>query len=143
MTAPTMNAAPVSSFHRLNRDSVQVLLVDDDGFQIELLTEQLQALGFKHIKGIQHGQAAADEIAIRASHYQLVFLDLSIPGQDGFKLMEALAQAGFVGALAIISGQDKEVLHAASLIAKLRRFTFLGAVAKPLNRVALAQLLTA
>lgn len=138
-----MHAANVSSFHRMARDAAQVLLIDDDGFQIELLTEQLQALGFKHIKGIQNGQAAADEIAIRASHYHLVFLDLSLPGQDGFKLMEALARAGFVGALAIISGQDKEVLHAASLIAQLRRFSFLGAVAKPLSRAALAQLLTA
>ena len=131
------------SYTQLPRNAVNVLLVDDDGFQIELLTEQLQALGYRHIHGMQDGKAAATEIAARAQHYHLVFLDLSLPGHDGFNLMESLAQAGFSGALAIISGQEKEVLHAASLIANLRRFTFLGAVAKPVSRAALSQLLSA
>lgn len=138
-----MNPPLPPQLARLPKGAVNVLIVDDDGFQIELLTEQLQSLGYLQIKGIQSGAEAANEITARARQYQLVFLDLSIPGQDGFKLMESLAQAGFDGALAIISGQDKEVLHAASLVAKLRRFSFLGAVAKPVSHASLAQLLSA
>jgi hypothetical protein len=55
--------------------------------------------------------------------------------------MESLAKAGYTGALIIVSGQSDDVMHAASMVAKLRRFTLLGTVPKPVSRGALSALL--
>ena len=65
-----------------------------------------------------------------------------MPGMDGFQFMEAATKAGYSGALIIVSGQSDDVLHAASMVAKLRRFTLLGVVAKPVSRAALSELIS-
>lgn len=65
-----------------------------------------------------------------------------MPGMDGFQFMESVASAGFAGALIIVSGQTEDVMHAATMIAKLRRFTLLGSVPKPVGRAALSSLIS-
>lgn len=52
------------------------------------------------------------------------------------------AGAGFAGALIIVSGQTEDVMRAATMIAKLRRFKLPGSVPKPVGRVALSSLIS-
>jgi CheY-like chemotaxis protein len=117
------------------------LLVDDDTFQLELLSAILRNLGLTDITAVQGGAPALEKLARNGAHFDLILMDLHMPGMDGFQFMEALGKTDFAGELIIVSGQNEEVMRAATLVARLRRFTLLGAVAKPVGQQALAALI--
>jgi CheY-like chemotaxis protein len=120
---------------------LKVLLVDDDPFQLEVISEVLRGLDVMLVSGVESSEAALKLLTSAGHGYNLVLLDLHMPGMDGFEFMEALAKADYSGALIIVSGQSGDVMHAAELVAKLRRFALLGAVSKPVGRVEMASLL--
>ncbi len=134
-TSSTPATTPVS------RNALKVLLVDDDSFQIKLISAILQGLGVSDITASTSGEQALQQLSGKHS-FNLMLLDLHMPGMDGFKFMESLATVGYAGALIIVSGQSDDVMHAASLVAKLRRFTLLGTVPKPVGRAALSALIS-
>jgi CheY-like chemotaxis protein len=125
----------------ISRNALKVLLVDDDPFQIKLISGILQGLGVIEIMSATSGEQAL-QILSGKHGINLVLLDLHMPGMDGFKFMESLGTAGYGGALIIVSGQSEDVMHAASLVAKLRRFSLLGTVPKPVGRAALSALIS-
>ena len=66
---------------------IRVLLVDDDSEIRELLSEYLRSYGIE-------ATAVADGTAMRqafaAERFELVILDLMLPGEDGISLCRAL-----------------------------------------------------
>jgi len=137
-----ISAAPSAKTPRKSRDALKVLVVDDDPFQLEVIADTLRELGIKNVTTASSGQAALQEIvkSKREGLYDLMLSDLHMPGMDGFQFLGAVAQGGFNGALIIVSGQSEDVVHSASLVAKLRRFTLLGSLPKPIAKSALSQL---
>ena len=136
MNSPSMKAATAP----ISRNALKVLLVDDDSFQLEMISGILESLGVTDITRASSGEQALQKLSGKHG-INLLLLDLHMPGMDGFKFMESLAKAGYSGALIIVSGQSDDVMHAASMVAKLRRFTLLGTVPKPVGRGALSALL--
>ena len=124
----------------ISRHALKVLLVDDDSFQLEMISGILEGLGVTDVTRATSGEQALQKLSGKHG-INLLLLDLHMPGMDGFKFMESLAKAGFAGSLIIVSGQSDDVMHAASMVAKLRRFTLLGTVPKPVGRAALSALL--
>lgn len=127
---------------RKSRDALKVLLVDDDPFQLEIIADTLRSLGLRDITEASSGETALQAITgtKNGAPFDLMLSDLHMPGMDGFQFLAAVAQGGFSGALIIVSGQTSDVLHSAALVAKLRRFTVLGSIPKPVDKQVLSQM---
>ena len=135
---PSAGARPGAA---IPRNALKVLVVDDDSFQLALMTNVLQGLGVLDVTTASSGSMALSKLGARADCFNLVLLDLHMPAMDGFQFMETLAAAGYAGGLIIVSGQSDAVRHAASLVAKLRHFSLLGSVSKPVGKAALSALI--
>lgn len=82
----------------------RILIVDDRGANVLLLEQLLQALGYRHVMSTQDPFAVCD--LHREHNFDLILLDLQMPGMDGFAVMAGLAQIetqakGYVPVLAI------------------------------------------
>jgi CheY-like chemotaxis protein len=127
----------------MSLETLKVLLVDDDVFQLEVITQTLQSMGITQVTQASSGAQALACLARTKpdKRFDLMVCDLHMPEMDGFQFMAEVDMSGFTGALIILSGQNWEVLHSASLVAKLRRFKLLGAVQKPVQMAELATLI--
>jgi signal transduction histidine kinase/CheY-like chemotaxis protein/streptogramin lyase len=85
--------------HRLRAmDGLDILVVEDDPTVAEVVTGLLESLGHRTAHA-PHGLAALTEIA--GSRYDLAFVDLDLPGLDGFELARILRRQG--NALALVA----------------------------------------
>ncbi len=78
-----------------------ILIVDDLEANVQLLEKMLKNAGYKHIT------SARDPYAVcalhRDNHYDLILLDLRMPGMDGFQVMEGLKEIETDGYLPVLA----------------------------------------
>ena len=77
------------------------LVVDDKEANVLLIVEVLRGAGYSHIASTMDPRAVCD--MHRAHRYDLILLDLQMPGMDGFEVMEGLRaiETGYIPVLAI------------------------------------------
>ncbi|MYM29917.1 EAL domain-containing protein [Duganella sp. CY15W] len=66
----------------------RILIVDDQPVNVELLEYLLNSTGYKAVSATTDPRVVADWHA--QHHYDLIILDLQMPGMSGFEVMEAL-----------------------------------------------------
>ena len=121
--------------------SIRILLIDDDDFQIDFISDLLGQLGVQDIRSAAGGEAAIQMLSTRAQFPDLILCDIHMPGIDGFELMKLLGDRDFSGGVILMSGQGSRVLYSASLVAQLARLNFLGTIEKPLQKETLLPML--
>jgi CheY-like chemotaxis protein len=119
--------------------SLNVMIIDDDEFQIEFVTEQLQELGVVHIIKANGGQSGLASFDVCQAKPDLLICDIQMPDIDGFEFIKAMSERNFIGGLILMSGEGARVLYSASLVAQLSRQNFLGTIEKPVQKEALEQ----
>ena len=65
-----------------------ILIVDDQAANVELLEQMLSSEGYARITSTMDPHAVC--ALYRDNHYDLILLDLQMPGMDGFEVMEGL-----------------------------------------------------
>jgi EAL domain-containing protein (putative c-di-GMP-specific phosphodiesterase class I)/ActR/RegA family two-component response regulator len=112
----------------------QILLVDDDDFQLELMAGQVADIGWHQvIRATSGAQALArfDELGVKIV---AIIIDLSMPDMDGLVLMRHLTQCGFAGGIILVSGMQDDILRSAGGLAQAHGLNILGCLRKPCDR---------
>lgn len=84
---------------------MRVLIVEDDKSLADGLTRTLRGSGY----AVDH--AATGELALRAAteeHFDLIVLDIGLPGMDGFEALRALRRLPNIGSILMLTARDAE-----------------------------------
>jgi PAS domain S-box-containing protein len=98
--------------------NAHILVVDDQQTNVQLLQDMLRQAGYQKVS------ATMDPFAVRALHqehcYDLILLDLQMPGLDGFQVLEQLkeVEAGGYPPVLAITAQPNHKLRALQAGAK-------------------------
>jgi len=98
--------------------NASILIVDDQDANVRLLEQMLQEAGYRGITSTMDPHAVC--ALHRTNHYDLILLDLQMPGMDGFQVMEGLKEIeteGYVPIL-VITAQPGHKLRALASGAK-------------------------
>lgn len=112
---------------------LSVLIVDDDDFMCELLTEMLNALGVKQVQCVADGNKALRWL--RQADYvpSLLISDIYMPDMDGFEFIQSLVSMDYRGPVLLCSGVSIENLSLAYDVAADSGLPIVGAMPKPLS----------
>lgn len=83
----------------------RVLIVDDDTSVCTMLYKVIRS------NGIEADTAASGQQALQMveqNHYDLMLLDVNMPGMDGFEVVQALRQRGIRIPIIIVSGRQED-----------------------------------
>lgn len=91
-----------------------VLVVDDDPEMVEILNAVISRKGFK-VVGVGSGERALEEL--EKQHFNLIFLDLVLPGMSGVEALSAIKDKDKKAVVVIVTGygDDPIALEAMSL----------------------------
>ncbi len=94
-----------------DRTTINVVIVDDEQHAVDELEELLEARGGLHIAGkyADPEEAVAGILALRPN---LLFLDIQIPGMNGFDILNKLSQEGFEPAVIFITAYQEYAIEA-------------------------------
>jgi PAS domain S-box-containing protein len=97
--------------------NASVLIVDDQESNVMLLEKMLRNAGYTHITTTMDPHAVCP--LHQEHHYDLILLDLQMPGLDGFQVMEALKkiESGYLPVL-VITAQPAHKMRALQAGAK-------------------------
>jgi EAL domain-containing protein (putative c-di-GMP-specific phosphodiesterase class I)/FixJ family two-component response regulator len=124
-----------------SQSTTQIVIVDDDQFQLKLLSHQLSMVGYKNVTAFDDGQTALNHMAGQVLDSTIVILDLNMPNMDGLEFLQKLQETKFNGALLLVSGEDERVVQSAEALASSYDLWVLGHLNKPVQQAQLQKYL--
>ena len=115
-----------------------ILVVDDDGPMRTVLTLTLRSLGYHNVAEAADGEAALK--ALRESEFDLLLLDIQMPGMDGFTVLRTVKEDPFLHHLPVIVASGMNELESVARCIELGAEDFLP---KPVNSIILRARVTA
>ncbi|MGE0255347.1 MAG: EAL domain-containing protein [Alphaproteobacteria bacterium] len=117
------------------------LVVDDEAFMRGMIVRILARIGCSEVATAESGADALSVMAGPDGPPDVVLCDLNMPGMDGVEFLRHLAALPFIGAIVLISGEDRRVLRTAQDLAEIHALNVLGAIGKPVTPAALSAVL--
>jgi two-component system cell cycle sensor histidine kinase/response regulator CckA len=106
---------------------VRVLLVEDETLVALTVTEILKRLGHQ-IRHITDGSEAWTHLAANLSSYDLLIIDVNLPGMNGVDIVARLRERAFTGRILMVSGR-----FTTSDMSALTRLKINHSLTKPFN----------
>jgi EAL domain-containing protein (putative c-di-GMP-specific phosphodiesterase class I)/CheY-like chemotaxis protein len=119
----------------------RILVLDDDAFILKTVSHALGRLGYPQVVTTSSAVQALTLLSDDGNAIDFVLCDLNMPEMDGIEFLRELADRGFTGGVALISGEDSRTLKTAEDLARARRLTVVGVIEKPVRAEALEALL--
>jgi CheY-like chemotaxis protein len=82
-----------------------ILIVDDEEFVCEMLRESLSSVGHNVVMA-NNGEAAIE--LVKRNHFEIVFLNLTMPGENGLDVLREIKILDPSSVVVIISGRTEE-----------------------------------
>lgn len=120
---------------------MKILLLDDELFQLNLLTLQLANLGLGEVTCCIRAYDALAALEKDVAAFDLVFCDLQMPELDGVEFVRHLARLAYCGNLVLVSGEDERILRTAESLARAHHLNVLGILHKPVTPESLKKIL--
>ncbi|HEV7254711.1 MAG TPA: EAL domain-containing response regulator [Mesorhizobium sp.] len=118
-----------------------ILLVDDDPVFLAVAESVVGALGDHDVATASSGGEGLAALRARQGGFDLIILDLNMPGLDGLAFLRGASELGFKGQVVISSGESEAVLRAAQRMGEMLRVKVAGALKKPLSVASLSAVL--
>lgn len=87
-------------------DGKRILVIDDDAVFRDMLCEQLTDMEGYTCVGAQTGEEGLSQAT--SSYFDLVILDVVMPGSDGHAVCSALREAGVMAPIIMLTGDDSD-----------------------------------
>ncbi|WP_303748493.1 EAL domain-containing response regulator [Stenotrophomonas pigmentata] len=116
----------------------RILIVDDHPLQCLHVETLLRQVGLQNVHSA--GSAAEAMMHLHRHRYQLVVLDLDMPGSDGVQFIDQLADTPLAPSLVICSSCDDSILKSVEQMAFTRGLPVVGAFPKPFTATQAQQL---
>ena len=110
----------------------KVAVIDDNAELCVLLKNFLQAKGYD-VTVYSTSELFLSHVINNPRLFDLILLDLFMPDPDGIRVIRALAEQHFPGAILLMSGEDQGVLRAALELAKAQHLCGLNSISKPFS----------
>lgn len=120
---------------------INTLVVDDSKSMLALMSALLESLGVSSCTCVSSGGEALELIKEQGAEFNLIFVDLNMPGMDGMELIRLLSKEGFLGGVAILSKLDNKIIQLAADVLLERRTHLIGCISKPVTEEKLSVIL--
>ena len=121
--------------------SSRIAVVDDDAFMVTIMSALIRRNGDHEVTGFDDARAACAALTAPGAAFDVVILDLNMPGMDGFEFFHCLAQAHADCALILFSGEADDMVRSAERLAAAQGLRVAGHLSKPPTPDALERLL--
>ncbi|BBB32894.1 two-component system response regulator [Thermotomaculum hydrothermale] len=113
-------------------ESLKVIIVEDDRFQRMVLKSMLKHFSVEEVVEFDNGKSAHDFFKKLDNEYDILFLDLNLPGYDGLKLLDFLQENKFIKNIVVLSGAGEDVLKSVKSYVSSNHFNILNVLKKPI-----------
>jgi EAL domain-containing protein (putative c-di-GMP-specific phosphodiesterase class I)/DNA-binding NarL/FixJ family response regulator len=126
----------------LKPNTARILLLDDDPFMLKLLRRQLAQLNYTQVDAFDSGHQALEQLSSSKPLYDLIFLDINMPGMDGIEFIRQLVECHYSGSVILVSGEASRILESVEKLIEAHQLTTLGHLQKPVKPDELATLIS-
>ena len=120
-------------------NGLKIMVVDDSKTCAGFLAEILQYHYDCDVSICLDGFSAFQKLSDPSCFFDLVFLDLHMPGMDGLELMQLLGKYRYRGAVVLVSQLEQRLIDLSAQLAVSMRLRLLTTISKPIDEQSLAR----